>query len=589
MKNGNLNIDSLIQDYCAKSRTPISVSEKVTIHMTRKAQLPAAAPSQRAAIIAQSLNMGRSYHANGQLRLAEACYRKVMELDPNNVDALHMLGVVGMQLDATDDAIRLMKRAARKSPRDHSIFVNLGSAYSKAKKYAEAREAFETAIKLKPASLEAHHNLGKLCADIEDFSGAIKAFESALALRPTDPDIYLGLGNAYKYTGVLDKAEACYEQAIKLAPNIAKAYGNLSSVCMDRLKFTDALALVNKAVALEPASGELRFKRSLITLRMEKLDAGWKDYEGRFSADEDPIPRYPSPPAYWAGEDLTDKAIFLWTEQGIGDEILYGSMIADIIPRARRCILECSPRMVPVFARSFPQLDVRSNEPSGVRRTAPSEFDTQISVASLGQYLRPTIDHIPRHQGFMKADAARAATLRSRYQALVPGNLVVGVSWRSQGQRRGLSIAKSSPLSAWSDVLTVPGITFVNLQYGDCDADLRDAKRSLGVDVFHDPDVDSLKSMDDFFAQVAAMDVVVTTSNTTVHVAGSLNVPTLLLLNAGSPGMLWYWFLNRTDSPWYPSVRIFRGRSEAQDGDWWRSGVAEIGQALRQRVQNKPQ
>lgn len=586
MKNGNPNIDSLIQDSCAKSRTPISVPGKVTVHMTRKAQLPAAAPSQRAAIIAQSLNMGRSYHANGQLRLAEACYRKAMELDPNNVDALHMLGVVGMQLDATDDAIRLMKRAARKSPRDHSIFVNLGSAYHKAKKHAEAREAFETAIKLKPASLEAHHNLGKLLTDMEEFDGSIKAFETALALRPNDPDIYLGLGNAYKHTGDGVKAEAYYEEVIKRAPNMARAYGNLASVYVDRIRHDEALALMNKAIELDPTSGELRFKRSLMALRLEKLEIGWVDYEGRFFAEEEPVARYAGPPADWSGGDLTDKTILLWTEQGIGDEILYGSMVGDIIPRAGRCILECSPRMVPVFARSFPGLDVVSYQKPGVRRTPLSEIDTQISVASLGQYLRPTLAHIPRHQGFMKADARRVAALKDRYRSIAPGNLIVGLSWRSKSPKTSLSERKSTPLTSWSSVLTVPGITFVNLQYGDCTKDLAEVRRTLNVEVVNDAEIDSLKNMDDYFAQVAAMDMVVTTSNTAVHVAGSLNVPTLLLLNAGSPGMLWYWFLERSDSPWYPSVRIVRSRPEGQSQEWWRSGIAEIAETLRRHENN---
>lgn len=549
----------------------------------------------KADAIAKTLALGRSHHSRGHLKLAEGCYRQVLAIDSNNADGLHLLGVVAFQSDAVEEGIRLIQRAARKSPRDPAIFVNLGAAYRKAKRNIEAREAYDTALKLKPDLWEAHFNLGKSLADLGDFGGAIAAYNRCIALNATLAEVYVNLGNVYKFKGDGDNAIAAYERALALDPRMSQAYGNIAAVFLDRGRHAEALALMDKAIAIDPQPGELRFKRSLIALRLTNLAVGWADYDSRFFAETEKISRFSAPPPYWIGEDLTEKTILLWTEQGLGDEILYASMIGEITARARRCIVECSPRLVPVFARSFPEATVKRYLGQGERATPPAEFDVQISITSLGKYFRPSLGDFPRHQGYLKADPTRTAALRARYRALAPGNLVVGLSWRSKNDRLG--VHKSADLATWADVLRVPGITFVNLQYGDCAAELATVKQVLGINIVLDPEVNPLGSMDDFFAQVAAMDLVITTSNTTVHVAGSLNIPTSLLLPSGLAS-LWYWFLDRPESPWYPAVSIFRclrpagnvqagSMNEPNAKPWWADGIVRIGQALASKSQER--
>jgi len=234
--------------------------------------------------------------------------------------------------------------------------------------------------------------------------------------------------------------------------------------------------------------------------------------------------------------------------------------------------------MVPIFARSFPQAKVAGYENQAAPVTPAGACDYQISAPSLGQFVRQDVADFPRHTGYLKADPARTAALRARYEALAPSNRIVGLSWRSKNAVIGES--KSADLSTWTGILTTPGVTFVNLQYGGCAADLSAVKEALGVDIFHDGDVDPLKNMDDFFAQVAAMDAVVSTSNTTVHVAGALGVPTWLILMRG-PVSMWYWFLTGEQSPWYPSVRIARCLVDVSTPEWWRAGESCVAQELR--------
>lgn len=554
--------------------------------MTRKAQFPLPSASLKAGAIARALAMGRSHHNEGQLNLAEKCYRQVLALDPNNVDGLHLLGVIAFQSNHCEEGIRLIKLAALKKPNDPAILVNLGAAYRKAERSAEARDAYKAALKLKPDLWEAYFNLGKALLDLEDCDGAIKVYQKCIAIKPADPEAYVNLGNAYKSKGEGDSAIAAYEQALRLSGTMTQAYGNIAAVFFDRGWLLAALAVMDKAIAIDPRPGELRFKRSLMTLRLAQFSVGWGDYESRYFGETERIPRPSAPPPYWAGEDLSGKNILLGTEQGLGDEILYGSMIPDIMARAGRCVIRCSVRMVPVFARSFPEAVVLPYPSQDVHPALQISIDYQIGIPSLGQFLRPDLAHFPAHQGYLKADSHRTEALRERYKAVMPGNLIVGLSWRSKNDRIGKS--KSAEISDWAEILRVPGVTFVNLQYGDCADELAAVQQALGITIIQDHEIDPLKNMDDFFAQVAAMDLVVTTSNTSVHVAGSLNVPAWLLLSTGLAS-LWYWFLSGEECPWYPSVRIFRRPSGAVvgAGPWWHDVVERAGQGLALWVKNR--
>lgn len=551
-----------------------------TTRMARKKTHPSAADASKANTIAATVAMGRHYHARGQIKPAEGCYRQVLALDPNNPDALHLLGVVEFQANRFEEALKLIKRAIRGNAQDPAMFVNLGLAYRRTNNDEMAIEAYQAGLAIDPNFWDALYNLGRLHLDAYKFDDAIPLYERCIALRPTEAEAYNNLGTAYKYKGDGDKAVAAFEKAIRLAPNYGPAYGNIAAVFLDRGWHNAALAVMDKAVAIVPQPGELRFKRSLIALRCGDLPSGWSDYDSRFVAEMERIPRWTEPPPFWAGEDLAGKSIVVRTEQGLGDEVLYSGMLASVIAQAARCIVECSPRMVPVFARSFPGAEVLRYKFQGVSVEPLEGIDYQISIGSLGKFFRQRFDAFLPHQGYLKADAERTAHLRARYQSIAPGNKIVGLSWRSKNDRIGR--LKSSDLVAWAPILTVPGITFVNLQYGDCAEELAAVKAKFGVDVVQDDDVNPLGNMDDFFAQVAAMDLVISTTNTTVHAAGSLNIPTWVMLVTGS-GTLWYWFLDRTDSPWYPSLQLFRQPmgNDGRDRPWWTEVVDVIGKKLR--------
>jgi len=518
-------------------------------------------------------------HQAGVVDEAEAAYRQILKDFPKHSDALHLLGVLHYQTNRSEKAVKLIKRAIRLNPGQDIMYVNLGAALKKTNKPHQAIRAYEDAIRLNPDSADAYFNLGQAMRDTGEPEKAIEIYLKAAEIKPDDAEVFVNLGNAYKDLYRRDEALWAYETALSINPNLSQAYGNIGSVMRDKDWLHSAITAFDKALVVSEDNHDVRLKRAIVHLQLGDLSSGWLDHESRFLGEDEHIVKRVSPPAYWKGEDLDGKAVLVWTEQGLGDEILQSSMIPDLATQAQRCIVECSTRLAPVFARSFANVEVASYERYIDSVTPAKNIDYQISSASLGQYLRPNFDSFTPHTGYLKADQDKTAALRNRYQSLGPGRRIVGLSWRSQNAKLG--IHKTSELADWAPILTVPDVTFINLQYGDCEEELNLVKDRLGVEVHHDDSVDPLVDMDTFFAQVAAMDLVISTSNTTVHTAGAMGAPVWTLLPKGV-GSIWYWFLRREDSPWYPSMRLFRqSYEEGQDIHWWDGVVARAGDALK--------
>ena len=500
------------------------------------------------------LNMGVLLHSGGRTEEALACFRKVADLAPDDPRGHFNLGLCLKERAQLNEAEGCLKRAVSLNPSYLGAHRALGEIYANSGHLPEALYHARTALALDPSPAN-HSNLGELLKRVGELAEALEAHQAALAVNPDDPVLLHNYGAALYAAQRIAEAQRVLERAITLKPDFTKGYIALAMVYEHRGQFDEAMALLQHALTFDPESAELMFKISLRHLVAGVFDAGWRGYERRFVDAECEQVARPTPPPYWSGEDLTGKTILIWMEQGLGDEILYASLIPEIVAWAGRCIVECAPRLVPVFTRSFPQATVRAYAGWVDAAIPPADIDYQIAVASLGQFLRPTFSSFPIRAGYLKADATRVEVLRARYRTLAPGNLVVGLSWRSKNSHIGE--IKSVALGVWAQILGVSGVTFVNLQYGDCMQELRDVREMLGVDVFTDAAIDPLQNMDGFFAQVAAMDLVISTSNTTVHVAGSLGTPTWLML-LGSPADVWYWFRMRADSPWYAALRIMR-------------------------------
>jgi hypothetical protein len=314
---------------------------------------------------------------------------------------------------------------------------------------------------------------------------------------------------------------------------------------------------------------------ALVDLRYGNLREGFAAYEARFRPTPFSLPPRSFSAPRWRGESLAGRSILIWTEQGLGEEILSASMFDEVIPQARACTIECSERMAPLLRRTFPSAKVVPRGDAS-QTAAHGDFDVQTPAFSLARYLRRDLSEFPKHAGYLKADPSLVARLRQKYRAIAGENRIVGISWESAARHGN---RKRLPLELWRPILDVPGVTFVSLQYGIKPGSAHVAPASGKL--FIDGEVDALNSLEASAAQIAAMDLVVTVSNTTAHLAGAQNVPVWTLLPSG-PGCFWYWFRERADSPWYPSMRLFR---QSTPGDW----APVIREAVRALVENSAQ
>jgi hypothetical protein len=369
----------------------------------------------------------------------------------------------------------------------------------------------------------------------------------------TPATLHLEHARLLRSRGAVAPALLHFEQLIARGPpdpDLLNAFGRFLQEIGEHGRATEVL---RQAVALAPDHPGYRFNLGLSLLTRGALAEGWPLYaEARRMRRADPMRRYPAPE--WRGEPIAGKTLYLWDEQGIGDTLLYGAMIFDLQARGARCILECEPRLVALFRRSMPGLEVVAAGPFA----DTDGFDFHAPLGSIGRFVRPTLADFPPPQPFLKPDPARLAAMRGTL-AKLGAQAKVGLSWHSASTTYA---DKSIPLGEWAPILNQPGRRFLALQYGDIRADMRAVRERFNVELVEVPGLDRTRDIDGVAALAAACDVVVTISNVTANIAGALGVPTLLLLG---PGSLWYWFEQRADSPFYANMRLIRA---SRPGEW---------------------
>jgi tetratricopeptide (TPR) repeat protein len=561
--------------------------------------------------VAQLLQAAVSAHRSGRVAEAAAGYRAVLARSPGQVDALNLLGVVAAGQGAWAEALGWYERAVAARPGYAPAHLNRGNALAALGDEAGAEAAYRQALKLQPDLADArlnlgallhrtgrraeavavfralvrshprdprgHFNLGRCLLEAKQPEKAHAALSKAARLAPADAAIRIALSDACAALGRPDAALDHIHAALKLEPNSAMAHTHHGSLLSEAGDHRGALAAYERALAANPAHLSAIVNRGLARLKLGELAGGWADYARRADDPHFRAKRPPKPIPRWSGEDLAGKAILVYGDQGLGDEILYAAMIPELVRKAGAVTLECEPRLVNLFARAFPAVAVKAAPPPG----APQElsgFACHSSLIDLGQYLRASWAACPNRRAVLSADLPAVAIQRATLdRVLGPGIVRVGISWASANPTAGRE--KSIPLAEWAPILTQAGAAFVNLQYGDTSADVAAAKAELGVEIFDDETFDRRQDIDALAARLAALDLVITVSNTTAHLAASLGVPTWIMTPRGKGG-LWYWFEQGDYSPWYPSVRLFRFGRDRPAADT----VPAVGRALAEVV-----
>ncbi len=540
-------------------------------------------------------NIGAVLKGLGRIAEAADAYRKAVALQPGYAEASVNLAAALISLKRYDEGKRYAEKALMLNPNLAEAHVVIGNALREEGKMEDAMRSFDRAIAVQPGRTEAYVSAGNtlIAAGLDE--RAVPYFEKASALLPESACTYLKLANSLFAARRQQEAEAAgekglslrilsfddevaaaiyfqnlnrhdlslphYEKALALDPDSESMHRGYSHSLQAVGRQEEALHHIERALELDPEQMRSHYNRALLLLGLGKFVEGWRAYEARFADELRYAVRYAHSAPRWNGKNIAGK-LAVWGEQGIGDQILYASIVPDLLPRAKSLVLEVEPRLIPLFARSFPDAEIRSME------EAPDQVavDAHIPIGGIGEFFRKDWSDFPQRT-FLKADSPRAARLRDLVHQT--GKATVGISWRSANIEVGTH--KTAKLSDFSVLLTRSDLSFVDLQYGDTAAEIASARREQNAVVRHLDEIDNTKDIDGLAALIEACDLVVTVSNTTAHIAGALGKPVWILIPHGA-GRHWYWFKDRMDSPWYPGARIVRQRL----GQSWADVVASI-------------
>lgn len=525
-------------------------------------------------------------HANSD-RFAEAAAlaEAALKLDPNIVYGWHLLGIARDKIDDRTGALDAYERALALSPADPDIAHDLGRLAFRMEMYPQAEALFRHCLTYQPGAREASNNLGALLRRLMRFDEAIEVLRTAIIVEPEAAMLWLTLGTVVGDQGDVEQAELFYREALRLEPDYGKALYNLSNMLFAQGKKDEALDHGRRAIALAETPEDLsmmRFAMATMLLAGGDLPQGWAFYAARLDRSfSEPVHFLTDRPRWTPGADINGRHLMLFGEQGLGDEILFANtldeVLADLGPDGH-LTMAVTDRLLPLFERSFPGVSFGKHltlkrEGRAFRAAAAIKTWDHIDLwAPMGELLkayRPSVASFPdRPRGFMKADPNRVADWRGALSTL-PG-LKVGVLWTS------LVLDASryqyfSPFEQWAPVLSTPGVSFVNLQYGDQSQAIAHAQAALGVKL-HQPDgIDLKNDLDDVAALCKAMDLVVGVSNATFNIAAACGAPCWLI------GIKSAWPRLGTDRyPWYSQVRAFAPETHGA----WDGVMAQVAEAL---------
>jgi hypothetical protein len=381
-------------------------------------------------------------------------------------------------------------------------------------------------------------------------------------LEPNDAQTWSNLGGALQMVNEPDEAIKACQRALELQPTLSEAHTNLAAALLYTDRADEAFSAFDRAIALADDNDNAKRNKAIALLHHGHLREGWELFEPRWQDGTGRIAKYSAIPR-WDG-NTNEGTTLVWADQGLGDQILYASMIEELAGRAGRVVLEVEPRLAGLFTRSFPTVTVHAWQTSGP--TVAS--DAQFPLSKIGQYFRSDWTDFPqREEGYLVPGAALAASLRARLSQ--DRKVVIGVSWISKNVMFGRF--KTATLADFQDLFRLDGCRFVDLQYGNTLEERRAAKDVLDTTLEHLDDIDNTNDIDSLAALIATCDLVVTVSNTTAHLAGALGKETWVAIPHGK-GQLWYWFKGKSVSPWYPSVQLRR----QQQGQSWKDLISSV-------------
>lgn len=490
-------------------------------------------------------NLGLALAAQGRLEEAISSYHTALGLDQNDVNARLGLGVALYRQDKLDEAIACYRQAIAIQPNHADAHNNLGTALAEMNNHEEAVSCYRRAIAIQPNHADAYNNLGLALHELDRVDEAIASCKRALEINPNSVSTLTNIGFILTRRGLLEDGIAYYRKAIAIQPTYADAHNNLGAALVDLGHMGEAIEWYRRALAIHPDDADIHFHLSLALLRIGDFEHGWEEYEWRWRRKKKQklFRSYPQP--MWDGSDLNGRTILLWAEQGLGDTLQFIRYAASVKKRGARVVVECQPSLVQLLetAEGVDQV-------IGGGSVLPP-FDIHLPLLSLPERLGTLLDTIPAKVPYLRASTAFKPEISAILKNL--GNKKrVGIVWAGN-PAQWQNHFRSCPLSFFKKLAECPDVALIGLQ--------KNIDGSANTPVTDYPIHHISPYLDDFSDTAAAitqLDLVITVCTSVAHLSGALGLPTWVLLHFAAD---WRWLLNRDDTPWYPTMRLFRQRS----------------------------
>ena len=564
----------------------------------------------------QKINNLIALYSQGEIERAIAEAKKLVKVYKKEPFLFNFLGVSSMGIGSIDESIRYYKEALSLNSQYYEVYNNIGLAYNDLKKPNIAIKYLNKAIQIYPDYAEAYNNIGNTQKDLGNTTEAILSYKKAININPNYVDAYTNLGIVHSVLEEFDEAEKAFKKALSLDlsnKNIAyyladnyfnrefldqaieildnyfkeeqtpdslnlrgkvlqkkgsvKALGyyykalensnrkdevlsNIGSFYYAKREIKDAMKFYEEALQINPMNDEARINLAYAHLSKSNFKSGWSGHEYRWKTI--PLNKIKWPFAregMWNNEE--GKRVSLWKEQGIGDEVVFLGLVPEAKERSQSLAVYIDPRLVPLCERSMPGIKFFGD----TKEFEEQAFDYHMPMGSLPRLFRSDIKDFDRTiHGYLKADKVRVDTLRREMG--LEDKRVIGISWKSI---RSLTTSKKSMmLKDFGTIFKGMDIVLLNLQYGEVQEEIDEFTETTGIEVLQCKSVDNREDLDGLAALIELCDLVVSTSNITIHLAGALGKETWVLVS--SEGGIW-WLLDRTDSIWYPTLRLYRQKT----------------------------
>lgn len=501
--------------------------------------------------IRKKFEQGIRLQAQSRHDEAVSRFRKVVFAEPDNMAALNAACQSLTKLARPGEAFRLIEEIAAQTPHDAPNLLGLANICFSYRHFSCAERLYRHVLDVNPGSFAALGNLASMLVDRREYQEAVDLLSRAIEIRPDSAEIYNTLGRALAGAAMYDEAEASYRRALSIDAKLGAVYANYAALLDIVGRHKEALELLRITLSTNPDCDSTRWNLARTLLATGHIEAGWDMYGFGFACGAR-TPFRPFPGLLWQGEDLAEKTIMVWKEQGIGDDLYFSTCYHDLIEEAGHVIIETDPRLVPLYKRTWPKATVRAETgtATGLGNCDTVDFDVTAPAGIVASHRRRSLASFPQNPPVLIADPERRQSARKWLATLGPGPRI-GFCWRSS-IRNHVRNSFATGLEDWICFLRRNDVQAISLQYGDAGEEIIEAGKKFGIRLHCMPGLDTMNDLEGTAALTAELDFFVAQWNASSEMAGALGIPGAVYLPAGNPVML------GTDRiPWHPCLRPF--------------------------------